>query len=443
MLKNLAFALFLLFYCSAGAEDQYRNSREHKLDNGITVILAETSLSDLIRVALCVSAGSADEIEKEGVANLLSKVLTKKFMNGVDENSVQYGSESNSYVGYDQSVYYFCGTVKNLEYFLKTFGELLKSSAISGNEVTTAKNSVERDIANDEHTDRILARKEARKSMYWHVKYGSDVNGTPEKLKFITGDDILRFKKNHYSPDKVTLILCFDPSKINQDAVLQLANKYFGDIGARTSPTTVRLQEPPHHGSVVKIVKNSDQVSVPVVEVYYSIPSYKEDMPKALATEIYINYLDTALQKSLVDELKISSGISFAYSLWNRNYGDFCISIMLRNGIRIDDALTAILSEIKYIASEGMTDEYLNKAKQKLFDSSTFDGKDIMDILDRFTRRLGAGNSLESVKKVPDNMKKCSLEEVNTQGRAIFKKDPSVICVIKPRSDTSGGSIQR
>jgi zinc protease len=237
--------------------------------------------------------------------------------------------------------------------------------------------------------------------------------------------------------------LCFDPGKINREAILQLVNKYFGDIGARTSPPTARLQEPPHHGSVVKIVKSSDQISVPVVEIYYGIPSYKENPPKALATEVYVNYLDTALQKSLVDELKISSGISFAYSLWNRNYGDFCISITLRNGIKLEEAITAITSEIKYIASEGMTEEHLNMAKQKLFGSSTFEGKDIIDILDCFTRKLGAGSSLESVKKVPDDVKKCSLEEVNANGRAIFQKDPSVICVIKPQSDTSGYNGQR
>ena len=53
---------------------------------------------------LYISFGSIDEIEKEGLANLLSKLYVKNL--NENGNTLHYAEEINLYVGYEQSIYY-------------------------------------------------------------------------------------------------------------------------------------------------------------------------------------------------------------------------------------------------------------------------------------------------------------------------------------------------
>ena len=70
----------------------------------VSELFIDANSSDTLLVMLYISFGSIDEIEKEGLANLLSKL----YVNQLNENGniLHYGSEINSYVGYDQSIYY-------------------------------------------------------------------------------------------------------------------------------------------------------------------------------------------------------------------------------------------------------------------------------------------------------------------------------------------------
>jgi predicted Zn-dependent peptidase len=441
MLKNLAFTLFLLSCGNAGAE-QVRQNIEHILENGLRVVLVETTATNVVRAALCVSAGSADEIDKVGTANLLSKVLAAKFMTGMNDNSVQYASESSTSVGYDQSIYYFCGTVGNLGSFLKSFGGLLNDSSVSDGDIEEAKKAVLRSIAtsNEKLLDHSVATREARKCMYWHSGYGPDGEGTVDGVQLISPEDVMKFKNSHYSPENAVLVLCFDPNKVNPKNVMALVQQEFGQLLKAPNVKEVRLQEPDHHGSVVTIMKSSDQVSVPVVELYYHVPNFNKQRARALNTEVYLRYLDKALHKSLVVDLKVATSIAFTYALWNKDSGDFCVSITLGKGIELNEALTAITSEIKYIASENISKEQLGEATRLVFGANSYEGVDIGDVLDKLMQRLGAGQSLNSLKGIGEEANKCSLGEVCKQGRDIFSKDPAVICILKPQPPAAGGS---
>ncbi|MDR2795073.1 MAG: insulinase family protein [Holosporaceae bacterium] len=440
MFKKFLFSLFLLYSFpmvnATGNTHEYKDSSECKLENGISVIFMETSKSDLLMVALCVSAGSTDEIEKEGVANLLANILSQKYMSSRKENATQPVFESNFYTGYDQSVYYLQGKLENLDVFLKNLSELFLESSFDPLEIAASRNLVEQTIAGDEQIDRMLIKKEARKSMYWHSKYGSSIYGAKEDLKLINEDDIALFKKKHYTTDRVTIIIAGDISK---NKALDAIKKYFGDI-ENTSSSLERLQEPEHHGSVVQITKYSDQVSVPVIEMYWKVPNYRNHREQALATEIYIKHLSDMLQKSLIDEQKNLSSIAFSYSFWNYDYGDFCMTVTAKNSDNIDEIIISVLSEIKYIASTALTKNQADAASQKLFETSKMCGKDPLEALDCFSRKISAGNDFEFVKKFALNINKYSLEEVNKQAKEIFGKDPCVICVIKPQSEITGAS---
>jgi predicted Zn-dependent peptidase len=380
---------------------------------------------------LCISSGSADEIDKHGVANLLNHMFAKKLKESTAAgSSLQYGVESNSYTGYDQSIYYFYGKLENLEGFIKNLGTIFSGFTFSTDELRDSKKTIERQIAEEQDIDKNIIRYEAKKSMYWHSNYGTKVSGDLEDLESISEEDIKNFKNKHYTNGRTTLIIA---GNVDKDRALKEIAKHFQKTEIK-SESIDRLKEPEHHGSTVRLTKYSSQVNVPIVEIYWRIPNYRNQKNRARAAEIFINHLDEALQKSLIEDQKIIASISFTYSFWNYDYGDFCLTFTPKNSDKVEETITGALAEIKYIVSEKITQQQAQKAAKKLTDSANvfhYD-VDVMDFVDWISKRIGSGYSFDFLKSYQNFVNKFDLNEVNAVAKEIFKNDPCVISIIKP-----------
>jgi predicted Zn-dependent peptidase len=407
--------------------DKYRGASSQKLENGVTVVFADSTKSGSALVMLCISSGSTDEIEKRGVANLLGYMFSKKIKEKIGADSLQYGSESDSYVGYDQTIYYVYGKNGNLEGFIKNLATLFSDFTFSVDELNAAKKITEQQIAEDLQIDKNCVRDEVRKSLYWHSNYGTRISGNIEDLKLITEDDLRDFKNKFYTNDRVTVIVA---GSVNKKDVIELISKKFKK-DKNASPVN-RLQEPPHHGSTVRITKCSAQVNVPIIELYWKIPNYRNQKDKALAAEIFVNYLSEALQKNM--NSKTVASMSFCYSFWNYDYGEFCLTITSKNSDNIENDIVAVLSEIKYIASEKIAEEQAKKAAKKLSDSTNVFhfNTDILDFVDWVSKKIGSGHSFDFLKSYYDFANKFNLNEINEQAKIIFRNDPCVISIVKP-----------
>jgi predicted Zn-dependent peptidase len=426
MFKKIMILLWVFVLFSLEAE-KYRGASFQKLENGISVIFVDTAKSDSLLVMFCVSSGSTDEIDKRGVANLLRHVFSKKLKENADSDSLQYSLENNSYTGYDQSVYYFYGKIENLDGFINNLGTTFSGFVFSPSDLNESIKIIERQISEDQQIDKNCIRHEARKSLYWHSGYGA--TGDIDSLRSISEEDVRNFKNKNYVNGRATLIIA---GNVDKNHTLEIINKYFSKEKVE-SPIN-RLQEPPHHGSTTRIIRSSFQVSVPIIEMYWRIPNYRNEKDRALAAEIFINYLDEVLQKNLIETQKIAASISFRYSFWNYDYGDFCMSITSNNSDKVEEVITAILSEIKYIASEKITEEQAKKAAKKLYDSNNVFNMnvDVIDLVNWVSKKIGACYDFDFLKSYNQFVNKFDLNEINSQARAIFKNDPSVISVIKP-----------
>jgi predicted Zn-dependent peptidase len=433
-INGFIFAILLAFLSCAidvarGEDPQlYRWSSIQKLENGISVIFVDTSsTSTAILTMLCVSSGSTDEIEIKGVANILSKIFSRKL--NENASALHYGSESSSYTGYDQSVYYFYGKAENLEGFIKNLGSVYSNFSFSKEDIDSCRQAEEQDIINKNQIDRTVASRESRKALYWHSGYGDDISGDLENLSLISDDDVRDFQRKNYKNARTTIIVA---GKVDKKAVIDLVNKYF--TRPKSNDTRAdRLQEPPHHDSTTRITKYSRQISVPIVELYWKIPNYRGDRNKALATEIFVNFLDNWLQNAVIEGQKIAASMSFCYSFWNYEYGDFCIRVTARRPENVEMLINAITSEIKCIASDGITQEQANAAAKKLQGASNLVGMDMIDAVDRISKKLGSCCDYDFIKGFSDFAgKSCDLSLINAQAKEVFKRDPCVITVIMP-----------
>lgn len=435
MLKKIIFSFALSFSVSVipsaqlvQADGEYRNVYQVQLENGISVIFIDAN-SDMVLVMFCVSCGSTDEIDKEGIANILSKIYAKK-LNENAEN-LHYGAEVNSNTGYDQTVYYILGKKENLDAILQNFAQIYAGFTISDKDVDDQKQNVYQNLISKNQIDKNRFHSEVRRSLYWHSKYGCDIEGTFDSLRQISSEDIQRFKDRNYTDNRVTIVIS---GNVNRKEVLEMLKKHFKTAERpKTESSIQRMQEPPHHGSAVTITKYSDQVSVPMVEMYWKIPGYHKDKDRALAVEIFINALNDILQKEIIEEQKLAASVSFSYSSWNYEYGDLCIAFTPRDVEKISRMTASVLAEIKTIAADGLSAEQAKAAASRLAEASRFVGGDMFDVADKISRRLACGCGFDFVLGYPKFALEYNLDQVNKVGKELFLEDPSVVAVIRPQ----------
>ena len=396
-----------------------------KLSNNVSVVFIDPEKNDELLILFCVSSGSADEIVRRGVSNVLSKIFLKKLQAATKES----GGECNSYVGFDQNVYYFFGKPKEIENYLKGFSTTLHDFSATDEDVTEIKNITEQSLNQSNQLDQKMLRSVARRSLYLHSGYGIGFEGDLRSVKAISAQEVNEFKNANYMNSQLTIVIA---GKIDQNAVVKMIEKYFPINNNEKAFERNRLKEPPHHNFVTKLTKRSSQVNVPVIEMYWRIPNYLEDPEEALACDIFINVLDKILSKKLIDELGLAASISFKYSFWNREYGDFCITVTPKESGKINLLETAILSEIRFAAHEGISEKDAAEAAKKLSESANYLQQNIIDIADTFSKRMSSGYSYEFVRNFAEFSKKYKLDKVNEHAKEFFDKDPGVITIITP-----------
>lgn len=409
----------------AAEQVEYRASSCINLDNGMKVIFVDTTYSDALLVMLGVSAGSTDEKEIEGISNLLVKSVVNKLNQNPD--GVQYG-EVQAYSGYDQSIYYYYGRKDDLDGFLTKLGSVFSKLSFTPQEVDDCKKSIEQQITAHNQVDRHVLQEEARKSFYWHSKYGSSINGSADDLKNISNDDLVSFKNSNYTLDRTVIIIA---GNVDKTRSLELIKKYFGT--KKTESKLSRLEEPDHHGSTSSIIRYSSQVQAPVINMSWRLPNYRKEPEKCRSVEIFLNYLNEALQNNNLNE---GIDVSFSYSMWNYDYGELHLTVTFSP--RAEDSVEyikdAILLQIKRIASNGITKEDADRVVQRLVGASQFSGRDVFEVVDWMSKKLSAFYDFEFVRGYPTFIRKYDLQNINKEAKVIFAKDPEVISILIPES---------
>ncbi|MDR1551165.1 MAG: insulinase family protein [Holosporaceae bacterium] len=432
MVRRFIVFLVFIFFLNSEAE-KFRGIEQYKLENDVTVIFVDTAWSNSLLVMLCVSAGSSDEIEKRGVANLLAHLFARKLRESVGEDLARTEAENNVFVGHDQSIFYLVGRRENLDLFIRGLGSTFSGGAFPVESIKECQQYISKKNQG-QISDKASIREEVMRSLYWHSPYGIPVEGNSKAQSTLTKTDLKEFTEACYLNEKATIIIV---GNVDKNATKQLILRNFPNKEMREWQTRERLQEPSHHGSTVRITKQSQQVRLPILELYWRIPVYRKNAKQAVAAEIFVNHLMEILPDILVELLRIASSISFYYSFWNSDDGEVCISITLRekDARKIDQAILAVTTEIKNISSNGISEEQARKAAKKLSDSANVftSNTDEVDVVDWLAKKIGAGYDLNFLKSYVDFVNKFDLKEINEQAKEIFKKDPSVVSIVTPQ----------
>lgn len=337
------------------------------LENGLRVIVHHDDTTPMVAVNILYDVGARDEDPKQtGFAHLFEHLMFGGSVNipEYDEPLQMAGGENNAYTTNDITNYYVQLPLQNMETAFWLESDRMLSLGFSEKSL-----DVQRKVVSEEFKEHYInkpygdAWEHLRALAYTtHPYQWMTIGKELTHIEDAQLADVKNFFFRHYRP--VNAILCVAGNVTTEEVKLQ-AEKWFGPIEAGEKYTRKLPVEPPQQGARSTTIF----ADVPLDALYKAwhidgrlAPGY---YAADLITEIMGNGYASRLYQKLVKEAQLFSNIS-CYQTGSLDPGLLVVEGKIVEGKSIEDANAAVEHEMKLLIDNGVTDDELQKAKNKI-----------------------------------------------------------------------------
>jgi predicted Zn-dependent peptidase len=395
------------------------------LDNGLRVLVHKDTTTPMVAVNVLYDVGARDENpEKTGFAHLFEHLMFGGSENipSYDEPLQMAGGENNAYTTNDITNYYIQLPLQNIE--TAFWLESDRMNALAFNEKSL---DVQRKVVCEEFKEHYINKpygdvwEKLRTLTYKKHPYQWMTIG--KELKHIEDaqiDDVKAFFYKHYRP--ANAILCV-AGNVNAEQVKQLAEKWFGTIPAGEHYIRNIPAEPKQNESRFQQI----EANVPLDALYkaWHIAGRLDSSYYAadLITEIMGSGQASRLYQKLVKEKQLFSNIS-CYHMGSTDPGLLVIEGKIIEGKTLEEANTAIDEEIKKLLAEGISEDELQKSKNKIEAMITFEDMTILSRANNLAYYELLGDA-ELINKEWDNYNAVTADYLLLTAQEIFRTENS------------------
>jgi predicted Zn-dependent peptidase len=350
------------------------------LNNGLRVIVHEDKSTPMAVVNVIYDVGAKDENPaKTGFAHLFEHLMFGGSINipDYDEPLQMAGGENNAFTTNDLTNYYCQLPAENIETAFWLESDRMLSLAFDEKSL-----DVQRKVVCEEFKEHYINKpygdvsKLIRELAYTTHPYRWQTIGKELKhVEEVTLQDVKDFFTKHYTPANAILVVA---GNVTMAQVKTLAEKWFAPIPAGIKYERNIPQEPVQTAERKMEVK----AKVPLNALYKTWHIYPRLDARYyvcdLITEILGGGGSSRLFQALVKEQKLFSNIDCSH-YGSTDAGLLVIEGKLIQGVDMEMAEAAILKEIEILLADGITENELQKVKNKTESMMAFEDMSVMN----------------------------------------------------------------
>ena len=348
--------------------------KQRTLANGLQVISVEDHTNPTVAVQVWYHVGSKDDPSgRSGFAHLFEHLMFKATRHlkaeQFDRLTEDVGGHNNASTNDDFTNYYEAIPSNHLQRLLWAEAERMAYLTVDDGSFKS-----ERAVVEEELRQRVLASPYGRlfnavpKDSYLQHPYKRPGIGSIEELEAASLDDVIAFHKTYYRPDYATLIVAgdFDPAELER-----WVDRYFAPLPKPATPI-------PHVDSVEPVwdkdrsySEHGPNVPLPAIVLTWLAPAAKnpDDAALTIASALLSGGDSSRLHQALVYRQQIAQRVSFSANTQADN-GLITAFAVLASGHKPEEAASAMMDEIKSLATSPIAAAELDKVKTKLLTGS-------------------------------------------------------------------------
>lgn len=344
---------------------------EHRLANGLRVVLHPDRRLPLVAINLWYHVGSKDERPGlTGFAHLFEHMLFQgsEHVPGADHFRYlqQAGGVANGSTWYDRTNYYETLPAHQLE-----LGLWLESDRMGFflPALTAEKLETQRSVVVNERRQRVDNQPYGRASERIHEllyppqhPYHWPVIGYLEDIAAATLEDVREFFLAHYTPANAVLTLA---GSFAPEAGLEQADRWFGALDPGPEPAPVAPPDPAFSGE--RRDRLGDDVRLARVYLAAQAPPYGEPGWYAgdLLAHILTSGKSSLLHEDLVYRRELARSVT-SYLLPTELTAPFSVVATANPGRSVDELERSIVEHLERLAADGPAEEDLERARNRV-----------------------------------------------------------------------------
>ncbi len=343
------------------------NFSRFELDNGLRVLVHEDPSTPMAAVNVLYNVGSRDELpEKTGFAHLFEHLMFGGSENIPDFDGPiqQAGGDSNAFTNNDITNFYDILPAHNLETAF-----WLESDRMLQLRFDEHNLEVQRKVVLEEFKETCLNQPYgdvwhhiADLAYHVHPYRWPTIGKIPQHVEEASLDDVKEFFYRFYRPNNAILVVA---GNVTENQVKNLSERWFGDIPrGKVAPRTL-----PREPKQVQLKQKVQKGKVPVDALYLAFHTAdrwsKDYYATDLLSDVLCNGPSSRLYRRLLKEQQLFTHID-AFITGSLDPGLLIIEGKPAEGVSIKEAEAAIWKELELLKKEPITEQELQKIKNKI-----------------------------------------------------------------------------
>jgi zinc protease len=372
----------------------------------------------------------AETPETNGITRLTSRVLLKGTRTRSAEQIADQIEEIGGSIASDAGNNSMSVSVHVMKPDLQTgidlLADVLQNANFPEQAVAREKEVQIAGIRQEDEQLTAVARNIMRRALFHEHPYGLRVNGSPESVERLKQKDLIAFR-DKYLVAKNGVISVF--GNVNAAEVKQLFEKALGSM----RPGALALQEAKPSVPITKdenVESTRDKAQAVIMVGYRGIDIFSKDRH---ALEL-IDEASSDLGSRFFIRIREKMGLAYyvgATQMEGLVPGVFAFYLGT-DPAKVEPVKTALLDEIRKLASEGLTAEEVTRAKKKLIGQHqiSMQSNDSFGFQCALDELYGLG--FDYYKKIDQEVEAVTLEEIKQAAAKYFRDQPYVLATVRP-----------
>ncbi len=365
----VAFSCLLLLMHTSTATRIEIDLKEHRLKNGLRLLMNEDHSAPIISFQVWYHVGSINERPGiTGISHLFEHMMFKGSENVEPEEHSRIiqlnGGRDNAFTAEDVTAYF-----ENMPSSQLELAARLEADRMAHLRLTAETLSSERLVVKEERRLRVADSLFGKLSeglyatTFTKHPYRWPVIGWMSDLDTINLDDCKAFYHTHYAPNNATIIILGD---IDYKETISIVEKYFGNLPPAKRFDKVILAEPPQREERQKDLYVDTEF--PWLAVAYHIPNAAhEDIPVLeMIGNILTDGHSSRLYRKIIYEEQAALSV-FASVDENKDPGLFIITVKsIKQGHTPHKVASIVKKYLEKLKTESVTERELEKARNQI-----------------------------------------------------------------------------
>ncbi len=425
-----------------------QEAKKHIYPNGLTLIVDEAPQLQSVAIGAWVKTGSRyEDPELQGMCHFIEHMIFKgserKSATEISKAVDRVGGDFNAFTSREHTCFHFYLPYQEVGLGANLLKEILFKPLFARKEIEREHQVVIQEIAMTRENPEEDAFDRYFEKCFGKHPLGRNILGTPESVKGLSREKVLKFFHHHYRPENMVLA-------VSGAITFERAKREFAVIGGKPWPGRGKTRTPPAWGahppeSTVPGLWWVDEESEQA-HVIYGIHSPLKNQKDRVVSTMIQQYLGGGMSSVLFDQIREKKG--WAYTVY-ANAVQFLDSAVftLYAGVkpeRVMDTIRVFHSELARVAREGIPPAELKRIKDSLiysFELSLESSESRMMSVSNselfFKRGITFNGYCEAVRKIrTEDTRRLAAEWVKSC-------DPTILVLAKkPRSRQLLGKIR-